>query len=196
MMNTNSHTTRHPYKLATVLGLIALLAACASNTPRPTSPAATTSPPLIVIPTPLPAEPPPVKIVSASPPPRVIVATPVEPVINVRKAVARNDAEYKREMAQHIYATHVAKLHLGKLMPNLPAIGIVELTINESGQVAQLNWRRKPADLDFVPVTERLIYAAQPYPAPAYAKQATFSEVWLWTPAQRFQLDSLTEGQR
>jgi hypothetical protein len=43
---------------------------------------------------------------------------------------------------------------------------------------------------------ERIVRAAAPFPAPARMGRVTWTDVWLWDKSGRFQLDTLTEGQR
>ncbi len=106
-----------------------------------------------------------------------------------------NQRDYKTLAACHIYAKFASHIHKGKLQPNLPGIGIVETTINSKGDVLAIEWIRKPADLRFMPMTEKHIREAAPYPAPGALGTVVHREIWLWTHGNQFQLDSVTEGQ-
>jgi hypothetical protein len=43
---------------------------------------------------------------------------------------------------------------------------------------------------------ERTVRSAAPFPAPVRMGRVTYTDVWLWDKSGRFQLDTLTEGQR
>lgn len=77
----------------------------------------------------------------------------------------------------------------------LYAVGVLALDIDAHGQVQQLQWRRAPEHApEVVAEIETLVRRAAPYPTPGQAVR--YSEVWLWDESGRFQLDTLTEGQR
>jgi hypothetical protein len=42
---------------------------------------------------------------------------------------------------------------------------------------------------------ERMVRAAQPFPAPQRMGTVVYTDTWLWHKSGRFQLDTLTEGQ-
>lgn len=151
--------------------LALLLNACTSPKPPPSLPA----PAPVALPEPAPVAPEP----------------PSHP-----KAQARDLKAYRLEMARHIYERHGQHVHAGRLPPLIKGVGVIEVTINDQGQVTHMEWVRAPRHVpEVVKSIEDLIEAAQPYPAPAFAKQATFMETWLWNRNNRFQLDSLTAGQ-
>lgn len=111
-------------------------------------------------------------------------------------ASAPNALAYRHEMARHIYQRHAHRVHAGRLPPMLKGVGVVEVTINQKGQVTRMEWVRAPKHVpEVVKAIEDLIEAAQPYPAPRFASEVRFMETWLWNRNDRFQLDSLTLGQ-
>ena len=121
-----------------------------------------------------------------------MAATEPEPVLTQDPEKIK---AYKKLVAQHLYKTHAQQVLKGKLPPNLPAVAVVDLTINAEGRLETLNWRRRPANVEFAPITEKYVRAGDPFPLPTGLGRVHFLEIWLWTKEQRFQLDSLTEGQ-
>jgi hypothetical protein len=103
---------------------------------------------------------------------------------------------YRKEGARHIYAKHGGMVFKGMLPPNIPGVGIVDTTIDSRGNVTSISWRRRPADESFMPITERLIRSAAPFPAPTRMGKVVYTDIWLWEKSGQFQLDTLTEGQR
>ena len=139
-------------------------------------------------------------IVSATAPKPVPIPTTVANMAATEpEPVLTQDPEkikaYKKLVAQHLYKIHTQQVHKGKLPPNLPAVAVVDLTINAEGRLETLNWRRRPANAEFAPITEKYVRAGDPFPLPTGLGRVHFLEIWLWTKEQRFQLDSLTEGQ-
>ena len=121
---------------------------------------------------------------------------PQAPEPRVPFASASNAQAYRVEMARHIYQHHAHRVHSGRLPPMLKGVGVVEVTINQKGQVVRMEWIRAPKHVpEVVKAIEDMIEAAQPYPAPRFASQVSFMETWLWNRNDRFQLDSLTLGQ-
>lgn len=79
----------------------------------------------------------------------------------------------------------------------LQAVGVLELDIGKRGEVLALRWTRAPRQVPQVMAEiERMVHAAAPFPAPARMGPISYTEVWLWHKSGRFQLDSLTEGQK
>jgi periplasmic protein TonB len=123
--------------LLTVLGAAILLALSSCKSAPPRAPAPTPSP---VAPAP----------------------SPAVPVSN-----AGDERAYRQDAARHMYAQHSSKVFKGKLPPNLPGVGVVDVAVDARGNVASITWVRRPSDLRFVPITEQLIRTAAPFPAPA-----------------------------
>lgn len=80
----------------------------------------------------------------------------------------------------------------------LYAVGVLEVSLNQRGHVQKLQWMRAPKHVPQVMrEIEQLVRNAAPFPIPSSARGALrFTEVWLWDKSGRFQLDTLTEGQR
>jgi hypothetical protein len=77
------------------------------------------------------------------------------------------------------------------------AVGVMDVVVDRRGNVLRVEWRRAPKHApDVIREIERTVLAAAPYPAPIHLGQATYTDTWLWDKSGRFQLDTLTEGQR
>jgi hypothetical protein len=104
---------------------------------------------------------------------------------------------YKLDAARHIYATYPDKVYKGKLPPLVHAIVVLEVDLDEHGNVREINTIRVPTHAPDVTVAvKEMIQHASPMPAPARMGGAKFTEVWLVDKSGRFQLDTLSEGQR
>ncbi|MBD3892506.1 MAG: hypothetical protein EST26_01180 [Hydrogenophaga sp.] len=151
----------------------ALLAACATPPPPPPPPPAPVAPP------PIPAAP---------------AAVLPAPTLISKATTAR---EYRRDGARHIYQHNQERIFQGRLPPLVKAVGVLQIDIDARGNVRQLYWMRAP---DHVPHVmreiERTVRAAAPFPAPVLIGGVTYTDTWLWDKSGRFQLDTLTEGQR
>lgn len=109
---------------------------------------------------------------------------------------ADNPRAYRRDAAGHLYRLNSNRIYKGKLPPLLYAVGVLEVDIDRSGQVAKLHWMRAPTQApEVIAEIERTVRQAAPYPAPARLGKVTYTDVWLWDESGRFQLDTLTEGQ-
>jgi periplasmic protein TonB len=78
----------------------------------------------------------------------------------------------------------------------LYGIAIIETTIGPQGEVQDVRVVRQPAAAEVTPWAVGMIKAAAPFPAPAKMGSVTYSDIWLVHKSGRFQLDTLTEGQR
>jgi periplasmic protein TonB len=59
------------------------------------------------------------------------------------------------------------------------------------------SWMREPRHApEVVSEIERMVRRAAPYPVAPQLGPVTYTDVWLWDKSGRFQLDTLTEGQR
>lgn len=140
--------------------------------------------------------PPPAPAPQPTPPP-VATPVPVEPLFTGKVSAALNMKDYKRDAAQHIYDLNGTRIYRGKMPPLLQAVGVLQLYLNDRGEVRKLEWMRAPSHVPAVMAEiERTVLAAAPYPAPRHLGQVVYTETWLWDKSGRFQLDSLTEGQR
>jgi protein TonB len=153
----------------------ALLAACAAPLPPPLPPPP--PPP----PAPVPAPPPPV---SALPAPDFI-------------SHAASPHDYRKDGARHIYERNAHRIYKGQLPPLMHAVGVLQVQVDGRGNVQNINWMRAPSHVpDVMREIERTVRAAAPFPAPVRMGSVTYTEVWLWDKSGKFQLDTLTEGQR
>ncbi|MDP2092579.1 MAG: hypothetical protein Q8K50_01620 [Hydrogenophaga sp.] len=156
-----------------------LLAACA--TPLPPAP-----PPPPPPPAPAPAPPPP-------PPPPPVVEVPAPTLISH----ATTPKDYRQDGARHIYKHNGHRIHKGQLPPLMHAVGVLQVDLDDRGNVRNLNWMRAPSHVpDVMREIERTVRAAAPFPAPVRMGPVTYTDVWLWDKSGNFQLDTLTEGQR
>jgi protein TonB len=175
-----SNLTWRPPRCALALGLAALIAGCATPPPpAPPPPAAQTQPPRVAAP-----------VLPKPPPARA--PEPSGPV-----SVATSPRAYRVDAASHLYARNAERIFKGQLPPLLYAIGVLEVDIDAVGRVADLRWMRAPKHApEVVAEIERSVHAAAPYPAPLRMGRVTYTDTWLWHKSGKFQLDTLTEGQR
>lgn len=112
-------------------------------------------------------------------------------------SLASSAREYRRDAAQHLYNLNANRIYPGPMPPLLQAVGVLQVHLDGNGQVRKLEWMRAPSHVPAVVAEiERTVRAAAPYPAPKRLGQVVYTDVWLWDKSGRFQLDTLTEGQR
>ena len=159
--------------------------------------AACVSPPPVAVAPPViepPLRPEPVVIVAPPKPVPPVIAPEPAPVL-VSKA--RSEREFRKDAARHIYEQNAHRIYSGRLPPLLKAVGVMDVVVDRRGHVLRVEWRRAPKHApDVIKEIERTVMAASPYPAPIHLGQATYTDTWLWDKSGRFQLDTLTEGQR
>ena len=103
---------------------------------------------------------------------------------------------YKMDAARHVYKAYPDKIFKGKLPPLIHAVVVLEVSVDEQGNVRDINTIRVPTHAPDVTVAvKEMIQRASPMPAPARMGGVKFTEVWLVDKSGRFQLDTLTEGQ-
>ena len=208
---------RRLHQWTCLAALLALLAACSTPPPlkqaRPIPPASAPQPgpepqPVVVLkplppiaPSPAPAPvPAPAPAPTPTPLPALVPAPALEPPLvtpALRNATATTARDYRRYGASHIYAKNKGRVFKGKLPPMLYAVGVLNVDLDNRGQVQRLDWMRAPKHAPEVMADiERMVRAAAPFPAPARMGRVTWTDVWLWDKSGRFQLDTLTEGQR
>ena len=187
-MNILSPHRRHlkPQLLWPVMALV--LGACVSK------------PPVVTVAPPVVEPPPPAPVVIMPPPkpaPLVIAPEPEPEPAPVLVSKARSDREFRKDAARHIYEQNAHRIYSGRLPPLLKAVGVMDVVVDRRGHVLRVEWRRAPKHApDVIKEIERTVMAAAPYPAPIHLGQATYTDTWLWDKSGRFQLDTLTEGQR
>jgi len=158
------------------LGVALLLGACATKVVPP--------PPEPPAPVALPAPPP-------EQPPVVVVPTPS------LVSHAASPRDYRQDGARHLYSHNGHRIFKGQLPPLMHAVGVLQVDIDNLGQVRKINWMRAPSHApDVIREIERTVLAAAPFPAPVRLGGVTYTDVWLWDRSGHFQLDTLTEGQR
>ena len=181
--------------LGPLMCLVVWLAACVAP-PKPMPPATPVLPPPVQ---PAPPAPEPVAPPEPEPAPPVPVAPEPELVEAPPTLVsgASNPRDYRKDAGKHLYQKYADRVYIGKMPPMLQAVGVLELDIGKRGEVLALRWTRPPRQVPKVMAEiESMVYAAAPFPAPMRMGQISYTEVWLWHKSGRFQLDSLTEGQK
>lgn len=112
-------------------------------------------------------------------------------------STADNDKSYRLDGAHHLYASYPTHIHKGKLPPLMYAIAITETEIDENGQVVSAVMVREPAAAKEVsPWVLEMIRQASPFPKPSRMGRVKYTDIWLVDKSGKFQLDTLTEGQR
>lgn len=106
--------------------------------------------------------------------------------------------EYRKDAAQHLYDRNQHRIYKGMLPPMLYAVGVLEVELQRDGKVRRLHWLRAPSHApEVVAEIERTVRAAAPFPNPTrMGGKLSYTDTWLWDKSGRFQLDTLTEGQR
>ena len=129
-------------------------------------------------------------------PPQTDKPAAAEPV-NAARSFARDAKEYRRDAAKHIYQKFPHKIYTGKLPPMLKAVAVLDVVIGPDGRVQEMIWSRPPSHVPEVMADiENMVRNAGPFPAPVHMRKVVYTETWLWHASNRFQLDTLTEGQK
>ena len=90
-----------------------------------------------------------------------------------------------------------ASLTPASVRRRLYAIGVFEVELSQGGRVGSTRWLRGPSHApEVMAEIERLVRAAAPFPSPPGFGRVQYVDTWLWDRSGRFQLDTLTEGQR
>jgi len=141
----------------------------------------------------------------ASPPPPVPVeersAIAVDPVPTAAPAPSPSltlDA-YKTHVARHIVERNADRTFSGRLPPMLPAIVVVNITVDKEGQLTDVRVQRS-RDPDASRVALASMLRSGPLPRPeglvaANTEAMTFSETFLFDRDYRFQLRTLAGPQ-
>lgn len=117
-------------------------------------------------------------------------------------APAASNAEtpkaYRMDAAHHIYASFPEHIYKGKLPPLVHAIVVMEVDVGADGQVRDIHMIRTPSHApEVTAAVKQMIQSVSPLPAPMRMAGGTkYMDVWLVDKSGRFQLDTLTEGQR
>ena len=124
-----------------------------------------------------------------------ILRTPPPPYIAISPTL---DA-YKTAVAQHVVAHNPAHTFFGRLPPMLPAIVVLNITVDRTGQVTRVVVQRS-RDPDASKVALASLERSGMLPAPQHLiasnmASLTFSETFLFDDAYRFQLRSIAGPQ-
>jgi hypothetical protein len=197
-----------------VLALATLISGCAGlNLPGTHLP-----PAQVKTPVPLPASPaPPVQVetVEAAKPIELAPEVPApakepEPLVallspspatvqglQVPGSQAHSARDYRKDAAGHLYKKYADRIYKGTLPAMLRAVAVVEVDINQQGAVTGFRWMRAPLHVPTIMTEiEGMVYASSPFPVPHRMGTVTYIEAWLWDKSGRFQLDTLTQGQK
>ena len=114
-----------------------------------------------------------------------------------RASEATTDDDYKLDAARHLYSAYPQRIYKGVLPPFIYSVMVVQTEIDETGQVRDVAVLRTPAADEVAPWVIAMVRRAGPYPAPAkLAGGARWVEIFLVDKGGKFQVDTLTEGQR
>ncbi|MBU1357513.1 MAG: hypothetical protein KKC79_07080 [Gammaproteobacteria bacterium] len=133
-----------------------------------------------------------------SPPSDEKVAAPAD-VPTVRLITAQTPAvrAYRKLGAKHIYAKYSKMIYKGRIPPLVYAVVVTETDLDKTGRVTGVHFSRTPSHAPEVSgKIAELIREASPFPNPGALGGHTYVDVWLWDKSGKFQLDTLTEGQR
>jgi hypothetical protein len=112
-------------------------------------------------------------------------------------STAETNKAYRIDAARAVYKTHADKIYKGKLPPLVHAIVVMEVDVDSTGKVQNVNMIRVPTHAPDVTARVKGMVEQMAMPVPTrMASGARFTEVWLVDKSGRFQLDALTEGQR
>jgi protein TonB len=109
---------------------------------------------------------------------------------------AQSAQEYRRDAAKRVYESFPTHIHRGKLPPLMYAICITEADIDASGRVTETRMIREPAAAKEVGPWVLALLRKTQFPAPVRMDKVTYREIWLVDKTGKFQVDTLTEGQR
>ena len=136
--------------------------------------------------------------VETPPPAAPRTAQPAAPATHsgMKTSQATNPRAYRSDAAQHIYERNREKIWKGRLPPLLYAVGVLQVEVDNRGEVRNISWMRAPKHApEVMAQIEKTVREAAPFPAPARMGKVVYTDTWLWHKSGRFQLDTLTEGQ-
>lgn len=127
------------------------------------------------------------------------LAKPSEAVPTVRLITSQTPAvrAYRKIGARHIYKNYPQRIYKGKIPPLVYAVVVTETEVDQTGRVTGVFFSRTPSHAPEVSgMIADLIREASPLPSPGKLGAHTYVDTWLWDKSGKFQLDSVTEGQR
>jgi hypothetical protein len=125
-------------------------------------------------------------------------AAPIQ-TIPGRQITAQTPAvkAYRKLGAGAIYKKYPQRIYKGKIPPLVYAVVVTETDIDASGRVTGVHFSRTPSHAPEVSgMIAELIKDASPLPDPGRIGAHTYVDTWLWDKSGKFQLDTLTQGQR
>ncbi|MEK8030426.1 hypothetical protein AACH06_06270 [Ideonella sp. DXS29W] len=109
---------------------------------------------------------------------------------------AQSAQDYRRDAAKRVYESFPTHIHRGKLPPLMYAIAITEADIDAAGRVTEVRMVREPAAAKEVGPWVLALLRKTQFPALLRMDRVTYREIWLVDKTGKFQVDTLTEGQR
>jgi hypothetical protein len=114
-----------------------------------------------------------------------------------RTSEAETEKTYRRDAARRIYESFPMHIYRGKMPALTYAIAITETDVGADGVVTDVRLTREPASAKEVgPWVVALIRRVGQMPPLAKMAQVTYTETWLVDKSGKFQLHTLSEGQR
>ena len=101
--------------------------------------------------------------------------------------------DYKTQVAHHVADHNPERTYTGILPPMLPAIVVLEITVDRDGQLADVAVQRS-RDPDASAIALASVRRSAPLPPPPTGR-LTFSETFLFADSERYQLRSLAGPQ-
>ena len=133
----------------------------------------------------------------SAPEDKQVEAPPDVPTVRLITAQTPAVRTYRKQGARHIYAAYPKMIYKGRIPPLVYAVVVTETDLDKSGRVIGVHFSRTPSHAPEVSgKIAALIRDASPFPSPGSLGAHTYVDVWLWDKSGKFQLDTLTEGQR
>ena len=102
-------------------------------------------------------------------------------------------SDYKTQVAHHVADRNPERAYTGTLPPMLPAIVVLEITVDRDGQLADVAVQRS-RDPGASEIALASVRRSTPLPPPPTGR-LTFSETFLFADSERYQLRSLAGPQ-
>jgi periplasmic protein TonB len=133
------------------------------------------------------------------PPPPVTRAPAPAPLPAPSSREAANLSDYKIQVAQHIAAANPRLIFYGSLPPMLPAIVVLDFTIDSNGNIGNLRVHRS-RDEDASSIAMNAVRQAEPLPRPGSLLRGSHralavTETFLFNRDYQFQLRTLAGPQ-
>ena len=102
-------------------------------------------------------------------------------------------ADYKTQVARHVAEHNPDHVYAGTLPPLLPAVVVLEITVDRDGELADVAVQRS-RNPDASEIALASVRRSAPLPRPPTGR-LTFSETFLFADSERYQLRSLAGPQ-